>query len=150
MIPESVNSSLRHFTCLSFLCLLVTGCGGAEGPFTVTVSGTITLDGNPVPSGQILFNDIAGKEKAYAGLIDGGKFSFPSTLGQKKVVITSPQEVKGKSTVVGGTPGDPVSEENPALQILESIPPMYNSQSTLTADVTSDGPNEFTFDLKSK
>jgi len=129
--------------------LILCGCGGSEGPVTVKVKGSVSLDGKPVSSGQIIFNDVAGNEKAYAGVIQDGTFSFPSTVGQKRVSISSPQEVAGSSTVVGGIPGDPVSEENPAPQILESIPPKYNDQTTLTADVTSDGENEFPFELTS-
>ncbi len=150
MICQSARSRTYRTLCGILLSVLLVGCGDSGGPVTVSVSGTVTLDGKPVPSGQILFNDIAGVEKAYAGLIKDGKFSFPSTVGQKKVSISSPQEVQGKSTVVGGTPGDPVSEENPAIEIVEMIPGKYNDTTTLTADVTSAGPNEFTFDLKSE
>ena len=131
------------------LMLIVCGCGGPEGPVTVTVKGTVSLDGKPVSSGQIIFNDVVGTEKAYAGVIKNGAFSFPSTVGQKKVSINSPQEVAGTSTIVGGIPGDPVSTENPAPQILESIPPKYNDQTELTADVTTSGDNTFPFELTS-
>lgn len=117
---------------------------------TVSVKGSVSLDGKPVSSGQIIFNDVSGTEKAYAGVIKDGAFSFPSTAGQKKVSISSPQEVAGSSTIVGGTPGDPVSAENPAPQILESIPPKYNDQTELTADVTTNGDNTFPFELTSK
>ena len=129
--------------------LILCGCGGSEGPVTVTVTGSVSLDGQPVSSGQIIFNDVAGTEKAYAGVIKDGAFSFPSTVGQKKVSISSPQEIVGSSTIVGGIPGDPVSDENPALEILESIPANYNESTTLTADVTSGGANEFPFELTS-
>lgn len=132
------------------LVLAICGCGGPEGPATVTVTGSVSLDGKPVTSGQIIFHDVAGVEKAYAGVIEDGEFSFPSTTGQKKVSITSPQEVAGSSIIVGGTPGDPVSAENPAPQILESIPAKYNDQTELTANVTTTGDNTFPFELTSK
>ena len=132
------------------LVLVICGCGGPEGPATVTVTGSVSLDGKPVTSGQIIFYDVAGVEKAYAGVIEDGEFSFPSTAGQKKVSITSPQEVAGSSIIVGGTPGDPVSAENPAPQILESIPAKYNDQTELTANVNTSGDNTFPFELTSK
>jgi hypothetical protein len=132
------------------LILIFCGCGGQEGPATVTVTGSVSLDGKPVSSGQIILNDVAGNEKAYAGIIKDGTFSFPSTVGQKKVSISSPQEVAGSSTIVGGIPGDPVSAENPAPQILESIPAKYNEQTELIADVTTAGDNTFPFELTSK
>ena len=117
---------------------------------TVTITGSVSLDGQPVPSGQIIFYDVAGTDKAYAGVIKDGEFSFPSTVGQKKVSISSPQEVAGSSTVVGGTPGDPVSAENPAPQLLEAIPAKYHEKTELTADVTTTGKNTFPFELTSK
>lgn len=138
----------------ALLCVLVAlitcGCSGPEGPATFTVTGSVSLDGKPVSTGQIIFHDVAGTERAYAGVIKDGKFSFPSTAGQKKVSITSPQEVAGSSIIVGGTPGDPVSAENPAPQILESIPAKYNEKTELTADVTPTGDNTFPFELTSK
>jgi len=141
---------LGRFLYGPLLTLVLFGCGGPTGPVTVPVSGSVSLDGKPVPSGQIIFNDVAGAEKAYAGLIIDGRFSFPSTVGQKKVSISSPQEVTGKSLIIGGTPGDPVSADNPALQILETVPAKYNEKSTLTADVTSSGDNTFPFELTSQ
>lgn len=153
MSCQFFNHPGRHFgNCLSgfVLMLIACGCGGSEGPVTVSVKGSVSLDGKPVSSGQIIFNDVSGTEKAYAGVIKDGAFSFPSTAGQKKVSISSPQEVAGSSTIVGGTPGDPVSAENPAPQILESIPPKYNDQTELTADVTTNGDNTFPFELTSK
>lgn len=143
---RSFGNSLLSIVFVLFTC----GCSGPEGPVTVTVSGSVSLDGKPVTSGQIIFNDVAGTEKAYAGVIEDGEFSFPSTAGQKKVSISSPQEVAGSSTVVGGIPGDPVSAENPAPQILESIPAKYNEKTELTADVTTTGDNTFSFELSSK
>ena len=46
------------------LVLVICGCGGPEGPATVTVTGSVSLDGKPVTSGQIIFYDVAGVEKA--------------------------------------------------------------------------------------
>ena len=153
MLRQFLNRYFGSFGyCLPFVTsmLIACGCGGPAGPVTVTVKGSVSLDGKPVPSGQIIFNDVAGSEKAYAGLIKDGAFSFPSTVGQKKVSISSPQEVAGKTLVAGGIPGDPVSAENPAPQILEAIPQKYNDQTELTADVTSAGDNTFPFELTSK
>ncbi len=150
MITRTTVFSRRQLLCVAGVALLVSGCGGSTGPATVTVSGNVTLDGKPVPSGQILFNDAAGVEKTFAGQINDGEFSFPSTPGQKKVSISSPQEVAGKSTAVGGTPGDPVSTENPATEIVETIPAVYNVETTLTREVTLGGDNVFTFELLSE
>jgi len=165
-VMRRLMATLRFFACAAPMCtvklyrlslccvavsaLVVSGCGGSTGPATVSVSGVVTLDGMPVPSGQILFKDAAGVEKTYAGQITDGEFSFPSTPGRKDISISSPQEVVGKATVAGGIPGDPISAENPATEIVESIPVQYNSETKLSEEVTLDGDNEFTFELLTK
>lgn len=130
----------------ALLCLF-SGCGRDDGPATYQVSGTVTLDGKPVEDGQIVFRAVGGTDKAYAGKVTNGTFSFPSTAGQKQVEISSLQEATAKKGMIGGISGDPVSPENPAVVVTEKIPARYNAQTTLTADVTSGGPNKFDFEL---
>ena len=86
------------------ICGLAVGCGGKSGPVKVTVTGKITLDGKPVPNGQVIFNDAAGAVAADSGEIKNGQFSFQSKLGSKKVSISSMQPTE-KKAVVGGIPG---------------------------------------------
>jgi hypothetical protein len=112
------------------------GCGGPRAERSVTVSGTVNLDGQPLKEGEISFvpdpND--GKPPGVAKVSDG-KFSGPSRPGKKKVEIHSRQPTGKKLST-----GEPVMEDK--------IPAKYNTNTTLTADVTESGPNEFTFDLK--
>lgn len=37
------------------LCSLMMGCGGSNGPAAVSVSGTVTLDGQPMPDVEVYF-----------------------------------------------------------------------------------------------
>jgi hypothetical protein len=46
-----------------------------------------------------------------------------------------------------GTPGDPVSDSNPADVLAESIPAKYNSDSELKAEVSASGNNVFDYTL---
>lgn len=54
------------------LCLLA-GCGGGGKDEGVTVTGTVTLDGQPLPAGQVVF-EIPNSTEQRIGGIDNGKF----------------------------------------------------------------------------
>ena len=77
-------------------------------------------------------------------------FSFPSTVGQKEVAITSEKQETNPTGGVPGTIGDPPGPDNPIVVVTSVIPTKYNDgkSSDLVANVTSSGPNEFTFDLQ--
>lgn len=119
--------------------MLFAGCG-PQGPKTYTVSGTVTFDGQPVAEGEIAFRDAAGQERGYGGKITAGKYSFESTPGSKTVEITAMREIPGK--MVEDNPG----EKTPAMEMY--IPAKYNSETTLTAEVSDSGENVLNFDLK--
>lgn len=129
--------------------LSLSGCGRESGPLKVAVSGEVTLDGKPVPQGQIVLSDAAGVAQSFGGEIRDGEYSVRTTLGKKKVSISSMQVVSGKQSKYGGIQGDPVSAENPADVYEEVIPPKYNAKTELTAEVSEKGPNEFSFTLES-
>ncbi len=59
-------------------------------------------------------------------------------------MITATREIPGK-TVVGGAPDDP-----PVPAIEQYLPEQYNEKTTLEADVSDSGANEFSFDLTGK
>lgn len=121
------------------------GCGGASNaPVTYPVSGKVTFDGTPLAEGQIIFRDAAGKVASAAGKIENGEYAFQAIAGKKEVVITATREIPGK-TVVGGAPDDP-----PVPAIEQYLPEQYNEKTTLEADVSDSGANEFSFDLTSK
>jgi len=130
--------------------LLLAGCGKESGPLKVAVRGVVTLDGQPVPQGQIMLSDAAGVTQSFGGEIKDGEYSLRSTLGKKKVSISSIQVVTGKQSKYGGIQGDPVSAENPADVYEEVVPPKYNAKTELTIEVLEAGPNEFPFVLTTK
>jgi hypothetical protein len=133
------------------LCAVVlAGCGGSGGPATYRVTGAVSLDGQPLREGQIMFRDPAGQQKTYAGKIEEGKYSLLSTEGSKRVEIKAQRKVEGKQARIGGNPGDPIDPKlNPADVFEEAVAPEFNDKSTLTADVKSSGKNEFPFEVTS-
>lgn len=115
------------------------GCDNNGGLSTVT--GLITLDGNPYPNAQIRFVPTEGRPST--GLTDAeGKYKlhylreqFGAHPGSYKVDIT--------------TAYTSTSDTDGGKKPPEKIPAKYNSKSELTAEVAQ-GLNEINFELKSK
>ena len=108
--------------------LLICGCGG--GPKLYTVTGTVTYQGKPVQSGQIVFADATTTGPTATAAIKDGQYKIRCTAGDKKVRITATQET-GK--MVEGAMGATYPET------IDLIPPQYNTATTLQCKV---GPDE--------
>lgn len=134
------------------VCVLSSGCGSQNAnPLNrLPVSGSITLDGNPLDQGLIQFEPMAkGKDAVNASAaVSGGNFAVPAAggllPGTYRVAISSKPQA-------GATSSDPVKamEEASKPQGAERIPAKYNADTELKAEVKSGGPNDFKFDLKS-
>jgi hypothetical protein len=114
---------------------LASGCK-PPGPKSYPVSGTVTLDGQPLAEGNVYFKTLA------EGLIDplpvkDGKFEGKAGEGQRRVEIVAYRMVP--------VPGEMGGEVPQSL-----IAPRFNSQSELTAEVTAAGPNVYDFKVESK
>ncbi|WP_417394578.1 hypothetical protein [Gimesia chilikensis] len=137
--------TVAYYLMLACAAGVLAGCGGGgSGPTNYPVSGKVTVDGEPLAEGDIIFRDAEGKATSGAGKIEEGAFSFETVAGKKAVVITATREIPGK-TVAGGAPGEPAV---PAVE--QYLPAEYNEKTTLEAEVSESGPNEFTFELKTK
>jgi hypothetical protein len=121
---------------LSAACLLVAGC--SQEPKTYPVSGTVTLNGEPLKEGDVTFQSTDPAVSADAGKVVDGRFEFRARAGEKRVEIRCSQVVPGRTTPMGG----PLR--------LEIIPPQYNDKSELTVNVSPDGRNEYEFKLDGK
>jgi hypothetical protein len=116
------------------------GCGG-EGAGTYVVTGDVTFDGEPVKDGDIILEPVEPGKAPDAGKIKDGKFEFRATPGKKKVKIQASRMQKypaGQKGAMGETEGP-----------VDYIPERYNTSTELQEDVTTSGPNKFTFVLKS-
>lgn len=116
------------------LCLIVTttlaltGCGGAKGPPTGTVSGNITLNGTPVEKGSITFIPTTGDAPSSGAAINKGYYSATVPLGPQRIEIRAPK-VTGQRKAYD-TPDSPV------IDIIEELIPLqYNAQSELKTEV---------------
>jgi hypothetical protein len=116
---------------VSFLAVLA-GCGGGNsGLQKVIVSGTVTLDGSPIADGNVRFYPIEGTKGAVSGgpIHDGvyaahGKGGVP--VGRHRVEIQAYRPAKGQ----------PASSEGASIE--QYLPPRFNENSTLTAEVTTE------------
>jgi len=123
----------------------VTGCGsGVDTPPLGKVSGTVTLNGEPLDGATIEFQPESGRPSI--GTTDAeGNYSLlfradtPGALvGTHTVRITSQRASSG------GEGGEPLVEARP-----EVVPQDYNDRSTLTVEVT-EGSNTHDFALEGK
>lgn len=84
-----LTKSFFHLISLMALCgLLLVGCQRSTG---VTVTGTVTFNGQPVPDGSITFSPADGKGPSAGGKIENGKYTVSDVPPGEKIV-----------TVVGG------------------------------------------------
>ncbi|MCS7304108.1 MAG: hypothetical protein NZ602_03235 [Thermoguttaceae bacterium] len=117
--------------------VVAAGCG-QKGPQTYPVSGTVTFDGQPIPEGRISFVPEDGKAAPDSAPIVQGKFQFQVKAGRHRVEIVADRPTGKVDPVMGMAPRE------------SYIPACYNSQTILRAEVTPQGPNQFTFELKSQ
>lgn len=146
-MPRITISGCRLAT--FFLILALVGCGGgtpSDNLPRTAVSGSVTLDGQPLAQGNIAFDPAErgpGTTQAI-GEIKDGKFSIEKTLGpvpgKYKVSISSIPPV---AIAPGEDPGT-----RPKMDP-EKVPAQYNIKTTMTQEVAAGSP-PLTFDLKSR
>jgi hypothetical protein len=110
------------------------------------VSGTVTLDGEPLASGTIQFSPAgAGAGVGGGSKIEDGQFSIPRATGlvpgDYQVSINSAGKRDETKPAVAG---------RRAAFAKELIPAKYNAKSTLTAKVEKGGSYDLKFELQSK
>ena len=130
---------------------VLAGCGSGDGLPRERVSGKVTLDGQPLPSGSIQFLPLGGGDAkkpalaAGATIVDGAfDISRESGLTPSKYAVSITSASAGSAGPASGAPGPAQAAAK------EAIPEKYNKNSTLTAEVMANGANTFTFDLTSK
>ena len=128
---------MRMPTALFFVCLA--GCSGTPAVPTAPVSGTVTLDGQPLSRGEIHFWTVS--QGRYEILpIAQGTFSGRAVVGERRVEIYSFKDGQPLSGPGEGQAGPPVN----------TLPGRYSTNSELTASVFENRPNTFEFRLQSK
>ncbi len=132
---------------LALALLIAAGCGGESFPLA-PVSGTVTLDGKPLPEARVFFEPKRKGENVNSGFgstattDDRGRFQLSSREGEGAVIGEHYVLIR---TVRG--------EEGPNGQVVivsrEKLPSRYHDQSTLTFTVPPDGTEQADFGLTS-
>lgn len=144
--------SAQILVCVVVLCAGLCGCGGggSDDLSMGQVTGTVRLDGQPLPGVAVLFAPETTGDKANSG---GPSTGVTDKDGKYKLEYSDTKSgaVVGKHTVrltTGRRAGeDETGKRTPPVP--EKLPAKYNLQSTLTQEVKP-GENTFDFDLKSK
>ncbi|MDZ7620203.1 MAG: hypothetical protein U1E05_24650 [Patescibacteria group bacterium] len=128
-------STLRAMLPLMLLALFAAGCGRSDGRRPMT--GSVTFNGQPVESGEIIFRAADGARASDAGQIVAGRYALRASEGKKRVEITAMREVQTTQAASG----------EPPVSFKSYIPAKYNEKSELTIEVTAGGPDTHDFTL---
>ncbi|MFN3148717.1 hypothetical protein [Bremerella sp.] len=131
------------FAVLSLLCSipLFVGCGGPASN-AVPISGTVSVEGQPVEGGLITFLSTDGTAPAAGAPIKDGAYSAEVEPGEKKIMVLG-TKVVGEEYILKGVP------DSGTRQKLETIThPNYNAKHLTPLTATISGPSEeMNFDL---
>jgi hypothetical protein len=124
-----------------WLVLLTAGCDYAKPR---GVSGTVTLDGKPLEEAVILFVPLEPGQKKTGAQIVAGRYQVAEEVGlwpgkYRVEVADDPPLSSGPHR-----PGQTSRTKR------RSFPHRYSINSPLTLELTSDGGNEFNFELESR
>jgi hypothetical protein len=129
-------ASAHSLAVLSGLLPLIV-CAKKSEIEVVPVSGTVSLGGQPLIEGFLYFKTIETGNLERFDIRDG-EFTGSAQLGTRRVEIFSNQR---KKVVIDGA----------NVEVQENIlHPSCNTASKLTAQVSSEGPNRFHFDVLKK
>jgi hypothetical protein len=145
----------RFYRACAWLCwcvpLILAGCAGSADELPrEAVSGKVAIGGQPLKDGRIDFRPGQGVATAGVAKIVDGNYTIDRSTGlvpaKYQVMISTSASESSKAPASGGMPGDAA----PPKATKEPIPGKYNAKSTLSAEVTKAGPNQFDFDLDAK
>jgi hypothetical protein len=135
----------RHRTCLGALIAIVglgtvTGCQESDG--RCEVSGSVSLNGQPLDQGVVMFVPVNQEQTQASALVTNGRYTIPRAQGlvpgKYRVAITAPD---------GKTPTDPDGVPGPTGNFAskDRIPPKFNIESTIEVEIKPGADNKFDF-----
>ena len=136
---ENTMKNLPRLALLFVLGAAFSGC--SDEAVHYPVAGKVTLDGEPVASGEIIFSSSAGPVDA--GPINDGEFSFESLQGAMRVEVTAVRDHPTRK-VPGSTPDVWLPAK------VNFIPERYRGPtSELQIEIPRGGNQEIEFNLRS-
>lgn len=129
--------------------LSLAGCMGSDRPLSASVAGSVTMDGQPIQKGLIVFlpTGTATGPSVTAEIVNG-IYELPPDkgpmIGTNRVEITAHRPTGKK--IPAGPPGPP----DAMIDEIEAIvPAKYNVQSTLSVEINPYKNDGLNFDLTS-
>lgn len=148
-----------YLTTAVLVTLTAAGCGsGLDADYSkiglVPVSGTVTLDGEPL-AGAVVFFEARDLTRSYATTDAAGRYQMQFN-SEVTGVPPGPKTVRISTAASTGEDADEASEEleeDPdarptADQAVEKVPPCYHRNSTLQVTI-DDSRTQYDFDLRS-
>lgn len=155
----TLNRTPSHPSLFAAACIYLigsfAGCGGPTTDYAklglVEVSGTVTLDGDPIEGAAVYFYEedqrycfgVTDADGRYQMMLNSEKSGV--TTGEKLVKISTTSNPLGESADGGMEEEDPDAKPKTAD---EKIPPCYNKKSELRVTV-SESDSSMDFDLQS-
>jgi hypothetical protein len=103
MVGSSVRTAIRT---VALTCALVAlGCRGGDGTNQFRVTGAVTFDGKPIPSGLIVFTpDVSKKNDGPQGVAEIKDGGYDTRGGKGKGVVGGPMKVSVTGLSADGRP----------------------------------------------
>lgn len=117
------------FCCFALLFAVIAGCGGS-GPEMGSVTGKVTLDGQPLEGATVQFQPVTGEPKSpSSGVTDAsGYYELKFTASKDGATIGDHKVTISKTVTTEDANGNEGEEK-------ETLPAKYNTKSDLTATV---------------
>jgi hypothetical protein len=122
------------------------GCDSGDGLNRQAISGMVTLDGQPLPDGAILFEPATNESGTEVGAtIRQGAFA----ISRKDGPVPGPYRVRiYSSSMTQAPPNDGQTERTPRPMV-DRLPPRYNTKTELNAVIIAGRANRHRFNLSS-
>jgi hypothetical protein len=140
------NQRIRWGGCMIgvILAVVLAGCNNGRTP----IEGAVTFDGKAVEEGVISMEPSDGQGPTTGGKIVDGRYELTGDAapqpGKKTVRIFAARKTGRKIPAQFAPPGTMTDQRK------SYIPSIYNTQSTLTCEVSRDGAKQIDFALKSQ
>lgn len=148
--------NVRWLGCLGIVAVaavLASGGCGKRGPALIPVTGTVTLDGQPLEGVNVTFMPVAGAEgEGGIAVTDAsGKYELKQFRGTGKGTAAGEYRVTISKVVMADGSPIPADKSAAEVQTKDLLPAKYSDlgATTLTATV-KEGGQPINFDLKSK
>jgi len=138
---------LRALTWRGLGCFLAVALAGCSDPYSgrMELSGTITLEGQPLKDGRIDFYPIDGQDTQSGCLIEKGEYRIERKNGVKPgkyLVRISSGDGRTPTNEEAGNPGGSTN-----IISVDRIPEEWNTASKQQIEVKADDPNQFNFEI---